>query len=196
MIARVIGELSEVGATYAVVIAGGVGYQLFVSERVLVSLPPIGETVDLHARQVVRETDISLYGFATASERRLFDMLITASGLGPKLAISLLSAVGEEGIVAAIVNGDAKTLTRASGVGAKLAQKLCVELSDKAREESLLGRISATDGRTRDDVVEALVALGLRRGDAERAAIAAREEAGEATPQTLIPIALKHASGK
>lgn len=194
MIARVIGELSEVGPNHIVVLAGSVGYQLFVSERLIASLPEIGQPVDLHARQVVRENEISLYGFATASERRLFELLITASGLGPKLGISLLSAIGEEGIVAAIVNHDSNTLTRAAGVGTKLAQKLCVELGDKVREEMLLGRLSG-GVRSRDDVVEALVALGHRRIDAEKAAVAAREEAGDASPQTLIPIALKHASG-
>ena len=88
------------------------------------------------------------------------------------------------------------TLTRASGVGMKLAQKICVELVDKIREESLLGRLSSGTARIRDDVVEALISLGHRRIDAERAAVAAREEAGDAEPQTLIPIALKHASGK
>lgn len=196
MIVRIIGELTEVGPNYVVLLAGNVGYQLFVSERVLSDLPQLGAMVDLHARQVVRETDISLYGFSTSSERRLFDLLITASGLGPKLALSMLSTIGEEGIVAAILNNDSKSLTRASGVGTKLAQKICVELTDKVREESLLGRVSAGSGKSSDDVVEALVALGHRRSDAEKAAVAARDEIGDAQIQALIPVALKHASGK
>ncbi|MGI8922802.1 MAG: Holliday junction branch migration protein RuvA [Fimbriimonadales bacterium] len=196
MIVRISGELLEIGPNYAIVMAGGVGYQLFASERLLVGLPALGMPVDLHARQVVRENDISLYGFQSASERRLFDLLITASGLGPKLALSLLGTIREEGIIASILNGDSKVLTRAAGVGMKLAQKLCVELSDKIREESLLGRLSSGLGRTGDDVVEALISLGHKRIDAERAAVAAREEAGDVGPHMLIPLALKFASGK
>jgi Holliday junction DNA helicase RuvA len=196
VIARIRGELLEVGPTHAVVLAGDVGYQLFVSERVLAWLPRTGQTVELHARQVVRENEIALYGFASAGERRLFDLLITASGLGPKLAISLLGTIGEEGVAAAIAGGDAKTLTRAPGVGPKLAQKICVELADRVREESLLGRLGPTVQARGDDVVEALIALGHRRTDAERAAVLARDEAGDETPEKLIPIALKHAAGK
>jgi Holliday junction DNA helicase RuvA len=196
MIARVIGELVEASQGYVVVVAGGVGYQLNVSERTMAAMPRTGERVDLHARQVVRENEISLYGFLTSGERRLFDLLISASGLGPKSAISMLGAVGEEGIVAAILSNDPKTLTRAPGVGMKLAQRVCVDLVDKVREESLLGRVQSGRAALSDDVVEALVTLGHRRSDAERAAHAAREEAGDAAPQTLIPIALKHASGK
>lgn len=196
MIVRISGELLEIGPNYAIVMAGGVGYQLLASERLLAGLPGLGMPVDLHSRQVVRENDISLYGFQSASERRLFDLLITASGLGPKLALSLLGTIGEEGVVASVLKGDSKVLTRAAGVGMKLAQKICVELSDKFREESLLGRLSFGLGRDADDVVEALISLGHKRIDAERAAVAAREEAGDAGPQTLIPLALKFASGK
>jgi Holliday junction DNA helicase RuvA len=196
MIVRVSGDLLEKGPTYAVVMASGIGYQLFVSERTLAALPDEGQPVDLHARQVVRENELSLYGFQTGSERRLFDLLITASGLGPKSAISLLGSVGEEAIVAAILAGDSKVLTRAPGVGMKLAQKACLELIDKVREETLLGRLSASPKAGNDDVVEALVTLGHKRSEAERAAHAAREAMGEAGPQVLIPLALKLAAGK
>ena len=100
-------------------------------------------------------------------------------------------------MVEAILNSDWKVLTRASGVGQKLAQKACLELSDKMREESLLGRVatgSASSGLA--TVIEALVSLGLKRADAERAATKAKEELGDAEPQKLIPAALKYASSK
>lgn len=196
MIARVRGELLEVGGSYVVVDASGVGYHVVVAERFIAALPPVGGFVDVHCRQVVRENDVALYGFASPGERRLFDLLITASGLGPKLAMSLIGSVGEDAVVAAILSGNAKELTRAAGVGMKLAQKICVELADKVREESLLGRVASGSRKASDDVVEALVSLGHRRLDAERAAVAARDEAGDAEPQKLIPIALKHASKK
>jgi Holliday junction DNA helicase RuvA len=123
--------------------------------------------------------------------------LITTNGLGPKIALSLLDSVGEESVVQSVLDSDWKTLTRASGVGQKLAQKVCIELGDKMREEQLLGRV--TSGKSTSGlgtVIEALVALGLRRSDAERAATKAKDELGDVEPQKLIPVALKYASSK
>ncbi len=196
MIARVAGKLAEIGRGSVVVMGGGVGYQLFISERSMRRLPKMGETVEYFTRQIVRENELSLYGFESAGERRLFDLLITVNGLGPKSALSILSTLDEDAIVGAILQKDWKALTRAAGVGAKLAEKVCLELVDKVREESLLGTIGKGRTAVSDDVVEALVSLGHKRSDAERAAISARESTDETDPSALIPIALQIASKK
>jgi Holliday junction DNA helicase RuvA len=193
MIARVVGELSETGPGYIVVTAGGVGYQLFVSDRTMSLLPPVGSAVNFYTKQIVRENDIALYGFMGGGERRLFELLLLVSGLGPKIAMSIIGAVGEDSAATAILESDWKTLLRAPGVGQKLAQKICVELQDKTREEILLGRINAGKSPRADDVVEALVSLGIKRPAAETAANRAREEADGMDIAQLIPIALKHA---
>lgn len=194
MIAFISGKVIEIDATGVVVVAGDVGYRIAATQHTL-SQFQVGGKAEMSLKQIVRENEIALYGFAGPAERRLFEMLITASGLGPRLALSLLDDVGEDAVVEAILSGDSKTLTRAAGIGQKLAQKICLELSDKVREEALLGRVSSGSGRGGlSDVIEALVALGLRRPDAERAAALAKEEVGEAVPQKLIPIALKYAS--
>lgn len=190
MIARLRGELLECSAGHIVVLAGGVGYQISVTDKCLAMLPSVGATVEIHTRQIVRENEISLYGFVTSSERRLFDLLIAVNGMGPKSALALLGALPEASIISAISTKDFKPLTRAPGVGPKLAERVCLELSDKVREESLLGNIGIGVVAIQDDVVEALLSLGLRRNEAERAVAAAREQVGDGDPQKLIPVAL------
>lgn len=194
MIARIRGEVAETGPGYVVVFAAGVGYQVFVTERTMAAIPSIGNQVDLCTRQIVREHEIALFGFASTSERRLFDLLTTVNGLGPRLALSLIGAVGEEGVVGAILSSDYKPLVRAQGIGAKLAQRICVELADKIREESLLGRIGVGSKSPLEDVVEALVSLGIKRTEAERAAKQAGEDAETDDTAELVSRALKFAS--
>jgi Holliday junction DNA helicase RuvA len=194
LIAYVAGTVLELDETSAVIETNGVGYRVVATGRTLAGLV-VGVQAALSVKQIVRENEISLYGFAGPPERRLFELLITTNGLGPKLALSLLDDVGESAVVRAILDGDWKTLTRAGGVGQKLAQKVCLELGDKMREESLLGKVAARDSRTGlGTVIEALVSLGLRRADAERAAAKAKDELGDIEPQKLIPAALKYAS--
>jgi Holliday junction DNA helicase RuvA len=183
----------DIGDGVAVVMAGGVGYQVFLTERTIAGLPPLGVTVDIRVRQVVRENEIALYGFDTANEKRLFELLTGVTGLGPRLAMALLNALGDEGVIAAILASDYKPLVRAQGVGQKLAQRIVVELVEKVREESLLGRIGKGKAAVGDDVIEALVSLGIRRTDAEKAASFAREQSESSDTAALLPIALKFA---
>ena len=193
MIVRVSGRLVEAGSGFVVVMTGGVGYLLHISEQHLKSLPAMGSPVDLYARQVVRENEISLYGFAGPGERRLFDLLNTVSGLGPRLSLGLIGALGEKAATEAIAGNNSSALAHSPGVGPKLAQRICMELGEKVREEALLGKIARGAPAVSYDVVEALISLGHRRAEAERAAMAAREEAGDADLQILIPLALKYA---
>jgi Holliday junction DNA helicase RuvA len=108
--------------------------------------------------------------------------------------LGLINDLGEAAVVRAISDNDVKTLTHATGVGQKLAQKICLELADKVREESLLGKISTSGSAGIGTVIQALITLGVRRIDAERAAAKAQEETGDSDPQKLIPLALKYAS--
>jgi len=173
MIGRLRGELVSVEAGLAVVDCGGVGYEVSVPESVLVQMPSPGEEVTLLIRQIVREDALSLFGFLTAFQRRLFDLLLGVNGCGPKAATALLGQLGEDAVATAIVTQDAKMLMRATGVGAKLAERMILELKDKMPQESLLRKVEiATKAplRSADEVVDALLALGYRRAEAEAAA--------------------------
>ncbi len=196
MIASISGTIEEIGTTFVVVNANGVGYLINVSERHIASLPRLGERVSVYTKQIVRENEISLYGFESAGERRLFDLLLTVNGMGPKHALNLIGVLGEEGVATAILKGDTKALVRTPGIGNKLAERMKIELAEKIREETLLGKIGKQTEAYSDDIVEALVSLGHKRTEAERAAKAARAETDESNPEVLLPLALKHASKK
>jgi Holliday junction DNA helicase RuvA len=183
MIGRLRGELIEIDGNLAVVDCGGVGYEVALPEAVLVQLPPPGQPVDLLTRQIFREDGVSLYGFLQPFQRRLFDLLLTVKGCGPKVALSLLGQVGEESIASAILVQDAKVLTRATGVGPRLAERIVLELKDKIQEEAVMRKIEASipSGKAAvvisDELVDALMALGYSRKEAESAAGTARHEA-------------------
>lgn len=174
MIGRLRGELLELGGSLAVVDAGGVGYEVQVPESLALAMPPVGERVDLWVRQIYREDGVSLYGFADAAERRLFDLLLGVKGCGPRIVMALLGQVGGDAIVRAVAMQDARTLARANGVGVKLAERIILETKDKIAEESLARKVEAVSPGRRaapaDEVVEALLALGYRRQEAEAAA--------------------------
>lgn len=184
MIGRLRGLLVEVEGAVAVVECGGVGYEVSLPEAVLVQLPAPGEPVDLLTRQIFREDGVSLYGFIHSFQRRLFDLLLTVKGCGPRVALALLGQVGEETVAGAILAQDSKVLSRATGVGTKLAERIVLELKDKIQEESVMRKIQAAmpAGRAaivvEDELLEALLTLGYGRREAEAAADDARGEAG------------------
>ncbi|HVT11421.1 MAG TPA: Holliday junction branch migration protein RuvA [Fimbriimonadaceae bacterium] len=190
MIGRLRGELIEVEGSFAVIDCGGVGYEVALPEAVLVQLPPPGERVDILTRQIFREDGVFLYGFLQPFQRRLFDLLLTVKACGPKVALSLLGQVGEEAVASAILVQDPKALTRASGVGPKLAERIVLELKDKMQEEAAMRKIEAAIPAARprqapaDELVEALMALGYTRKEADVAAAGARD-AAEAVPDQL-----------
>src|ERR1044072_278529 len=183
MIGRLRGELVEIEGNLAVVDCGGVGYEVALPEAVLVQLPVIGERVDLLTRQIFREDGVSLYGFLHSFQRRLFDLLLTVKGCGPKVGLALIGQLGEEAVASAILVQDAKVLARATGVGPKLAERIVLELKDKMQEEAVMRKIEAALRATRikeapaDELVEALMAVGSSRKEAETAAAGARDEA-------------------
>src|SRR5579862_7871035 len=137
MIGRLRGELIEIEGNMAVIDCGGVGYEVALPEAVLVQLPAPGDRVNLLTRQIFREDGVYLFGFLQPFQRRLFDLLLTVKGCGPKVGLSLLGQVGEDSIANAILAQDPKILTRATGVGPRLAERIVLELKDKIQEEAI-----------------------------------------------------------
>jgi Holliday junction DNA helicase RuvA len=171
-----------------------VGYEVVLPESAMFRLPKPGEYLDLRIRQVVREDSITLYGFFDDAERRLFDLLTSVKGCGPKIALSLIGQVGEEAVCGAMLAQDSRVLTRAQGVGPKLAERLILELKEKIAEENLHRKIAravvsgtATNGVS-DELVQALLALGYRKPEAEAAAASARHEANAVEEQLKIAL--------
>lgn len=176
MIGRLRGDVLETAGSLVTIDVAGVGYEVLVPDSVLVQMPAVGSQADLRIRQVFREDGVTLYGFLHASQRRLFDLLLDVKGCGPKIGLALIGQLGEEAVSAAILAQDARVLARATGVGARLAERIILELKDKIAEESFLQRVAGTKPATVDDeVVEALLALGYRRPEAEAAAKAAAD---------------------
>jgi Holliday junction DNA helicase RuvA len=195
MIGRLRGELLEIENGMAVVDAGGVGYEVLVPDAVLIQLPLPGERVDLLIRQIFREDGVSLYGFLVPFQRRLFDLLLSVKGCGPKVGLALIGQVGEDSVASAILAQDARTLTRATGVGARLAERIILELKDKIQEESFLRKVTPTPPAPKkavpaDELVEALLALGYRRNEAETAASTARDQADDVQDQIRVALRL------
>lgn len=180
MIGRLRGEFLGSEGSLVTIECGGVGYEVFVPEDLVPHLPAEGERLDLHVRQIVREDLIALYGFPTRAGRRVFDLLLRVTGCGPKVALALIGGVGIEATVRAIASGNAKVLMAASGVGKRVAERIILELSPLMAEEMVslaiapggggtaIGKPASEDG----ELVEALMALGYKAAEAERAAAA------------------------
>jgi holliday junction DNA helicase RuvA len=201
MIAKLTGKLDSVGSNHAVIDCGGVGYFVRCPARTLSSLPPAGGMTSLSIETLVREDAIDLYGFADPAERDWFRLLMTVQGVGAKVAISLLSALNAADLANAIANEDKTMLTRADGVGPKLATRLAIELKDKVATMALGRGVPTLSPATvpalagdaaAADAVSALVNLGYRRPEAASAVEKAMKKLGKgARVEALIPAGLK-----
>lgn len=172
MISFVSGVVRAAGATSVVVEAGGIGFELNCTPQAAAGVR-IGESVTLPAMLVVREDSMTLFGFSTAAEREEFAMVQNASGVGPKLAMAIVSVLGPAELKSAVLAGDLPALCRVPGIGQKGAQKLVIELKDRvlaldAGESSPAP--SSTDGSWRGQVREGLIGLGYSSKEADRAA--------------------------
>ena len=198
MIARISGTLLSTDLDRVeVMTAGGVAYLVHIPLSVAEALPRPGGIVDLHTALVVREDGWTLYGFAGAVDRALFQRLLGTTGVGPSLAMNLMSALGADRLVRAIQERDLAALTRVPRVGKKLAERLVLELQDKLvaagdAGAGLAGR--RPPGGPSADAVRALVALGYQAGDAEKAVLGVLEEDGPADTAELIRKALARVS--
>ena len=164
MISFLEGQVVEKGTNRVVLAVGGVGYDLLVPTSVVGRLPSNGKTARIHTRMVVRDDAMVLYGFSAPDERELFDLLTGVSGVGPKVALSFLSALTPDVLRRSVIAGDAAALTVVPGVGKKVAQRVVLDLRDKLGAEGDL----VVDGPLAD-VREALQSLGLTPIEASEA---------------------------
>jgi Holliday junction DNA helicase RuvA len=169
MIAHLRGKLIYKQPGQAIVEAAGVGYDVTISVPTFTALPAVGAEASLHIFTKVSEDQIALFGFLERDEKRLFERLITVGGVGPKLAIAILSGLSPDRTVQAIRSQDHAQLVRIPGVGKKLAERLVVELKDKLDDFAVALVASVVQGAAVDDVLSALVNLGYQRPAAEKA---------------------------
>ncbi|HUY81703.1 MAG TPA: Holliday junction branch migration protein RuvA [Acidobacteriaceae bacterium] len=182
MIAHLRGRLFTKHPGTAIVEAGGVGYEVIISIPTFTALPAEGAEVSLYIHTQVREDILALYGFLDLKEKRLFERLITVTGVGPRLAVTILSGLNPERTVAAICAQDHATLTHIPGVGKKLAERLVVELKDKLEDMAVAPAAVVAAGPAAEDVLSALTNLGYQRPAAQKAietAVEKDKSAGE-----------------
>jgi Holliday junction DNA helicase RuvA len=194
MIASVRGEVLVRRPDHVVVEAAGVGYRLTVSAETLKSVPARGKPASLHAQLVARDDSLHLFGFASEDERDLFQHLTSVSGVGPKVAIAILSGGTPRELLRAIAAGDAKRFQAAPGVGKRTAERVIVELREKVAGELEEGMAAATPGERADDprllARDGLVGLGYTASEAERLLAGAEGSSAE----ELIGAALRGAA--
>ena len=189
------GTVSDIDINLAVVDCGGVGYAVNTTVNTLSKIK-LNEKAKLYISEYIKEDSFELYGFATLSEKRCFDMLLTVSGIGPKAAQAILSAATPEGLAIAIMNGDEKAITVAQGVGKKIAQRVILELKDKVSKEMGSSSVerpvihSPADGDSRNEAVAALMVLGYSTPEIN-SALKGMDISGMSTEQ-IVKIALKN----
>lgn len=203
MFSYIKGELAEITEDSIVVEAGGIGYGIAVPGALLDSLPPVGTQVKVYTHLYVKDDLVALYGFFTKEDLRIFRLLLGVSGIGPKGALGILSAIPPDELRFAVLSGDVKSISRAPGIGTKTAQRLIIELKDRldiqeafeiqAAHEAT-GAVSGRKGSDEDqrsEAVQALAALGYSLSDATRA-VRKVENAKELSAEEIIKEALKN----
>jgi holliday junction DNA helicase RuvA len=169
MIAHLRGKLISKHPNQAIVEAGGVGYDVVISVPTFSELPGLNAEVSLFIHTHVREDALALFGFLRAQEKQLFEKLLSVSGIGPKLAITILSGMPADAMVAAIKGNNVASLTRIPGIGKKTAERMVLELRDKLDTFSVSAEVTAAATPVEEDVISALVNLGYQRPLAEKA---------------------------
>jgi len=188
------GTVADIDQNLAVIDCGGVGFSLNTTMNTLSQIT-VGKKAKLYVFDYVKEDCFELYGFSTKSEKRCFEMLLTVSGVGPKAAISILSAATPETLALAVMSGDEKALTSAQGVGKKIAQRVILELKDKMAKQADMPQFTppaasvGTDGSALSDAVAALTVLGY--GSAEINAALKNTDAAGMTAEDIIKAVLK-----
>ena len=180
MLAYIKGELANKSKGYVVIDVGGLGYKVFMSELSMENIGNIGDVVKVYTYYRVMEDDISIFGFNTNEELRLFELLISVSGVGAKTAITMLGTIKPEEFAIAIISNDINTLKKLPGIGAKTAQRIVLELKDKLKKEKQIEELSiATEKSTLikneiekdkklEEVFDALQVLGYNSKDIEK----------------------------
>lgn len=184
MISFLEGDVAERSGARVVISVGGVGYEVQVPASTLAKLPPVGRPTRIYTRMVVRDDAMTLFGFANADERELFDLLVTVNGIGPKVALAFLSVLSPDAFRRAVSSNDVAALTVVPGVGKKVAQRVVLDLKDK-----LGGDVVIVDGPLAD-VREALLSLGLSPQEASEAMVGLPD--GDRPVEDLLRDALQH----
>jgi len=191
MIAFVRGQVAALTLTSAVVEVGGVGLELMCTPNTLATLRT-GHTATLPTSMVVREESLTLFGFADEDEKQVFELVQTASGVGPKLAQAMLAVLTPDAVRRAVAGDDVRTLTSVPGIGQKGAQRIILELKDRlgAPVSSVAGSPAVAGEPWRDQVQQGLIGLGWSAKDADRAVEAVSDQAGD---QPDVPALLRAA---
>ena len=197
MIAQLRGQILRKGPQEVVVDVAGVGYRVAIPVSTFYRLGEPGSDVELRTYTHVREDTLALYGFLTGAEQDLFERLISVGGVGPRLAVNILSGIEVPDLVAALRTSDVSRLTRVPGVGKKTAERLIVELKDKmpvaAADET---PAAPSSGGPKEDLLSALVTLGYSRGEVERGVDRALHEDGSGRFEDLLRRALQIVAGR
>jgi holliday junction DNA helicase RuvA len=197
VIAHLRGRILRKGPQEAVLDVGGVGYRVAIPVSTFYRLGEPGAEVELRTYTHVREDTLALYGFLTAAEQDMFERLIAVGGVGPKLAVNILSGIEVPELVSALRTSDVSRLTRVPGVGKKTAERLIVELKDRmpavVADETPAAR---TGGGPKEDLLSALVNLGYSRGEVERGVDKALREDGAGRFEDLLRRALQIVAGR
>lgn len=198
MIAHLRGRLLRKGTQEAVIDVQGVGYRVSIPLSTFYRLGEPGEEASLLVHTHVREDALALYGFLTEEEQTLFERLLAVSGVGPKVALGILSGIEAPDLVEALRSGDVARLTRIPGVGKKTAERLVVELRDKMPPPAVArrGEKAASASPSRDDLLSALVHLGYSRPEAERGVDRALKDGQETRFEDLLRRSLQILSGR
>ena len=196
MIGHLRGQLLRKQPQELLVDVGGVGYRVSIPLSTYYRLGEPGSAVALHVHTHVREDALALYGFLTPTEQTLFERLMAVSGVGPKLALAILSGIETDELVGALAASDLARLTRIPGVGKKTAERLVLELKDRVKDLAVpVAPSAAPAGALREDVASALANLGYARADADRALDRSLKANPEARFEELLRETLRQLSG-
>jgi len=194
MIASLKGKLESLGGDYGIINVGGIGFQVYMPTSTLSALGAVGGEVMLYTHLHLREDNVTLYGFKSAEELGLFQTLIGVSGLGPRLALVMLSAMDAEKLMMAIATGSADLLTAIPGIGKKVANRLILELKDKIGA-GWITTPAAEVAQENADVVTALISLGYSVAEANRA-VATLAPSSDLSLEEKIKLALQYFTAK
>ena len=174
MFAYIKGSLEQKSNNYVVIDVGGIGYKIFMATKAIEALGEIGEIVKVHTHYYVREDNISLYGFNTSEELRMFELLLQVSGIGAKSAIAMLSEISPSSFALAVISDDISQLVKIPGIGKKTAARIVLELKDKLKTEEAITKaeevkLSITNEEETSEAIAALQVLGYTKREIEKA---------------------------
>lgn len=174
MFAYIKGSLEQKSNNYVVIDVGGIGYKIFMATKAIETLGEIGKVVKVHTHYYVREDNISLYGFNTNEELRMFELLLQVSGIGAKSAIAMLSEISPSSFALAVISDDISQLVKIPGIGKKTAARIVLELKDKLKKEEAITKteevkLSITNEEETSEAIAALQVLGYTKREIEKA---------------------------